>query len=353
MVGVGNNQLTSIDGACLPEGLEWLIAAGNQVKELTNVSRLSRVRKLMLSHNRLTCDALAPVAGMAGLEMIRVAGNCLEAFPEELLRHRHLSWIAVGGNPFTDASMERRLDSGPPSIDFAEISLGPRLGSGAGATVYAAQWRGLEVAVKLWEGERFSDGTARGEWAANRVAGHPGHECLVGVLGTFEEPPGMVLERLQGKAAAGPPTFEPWTVTRDGPPRRLAASAALAIASAVARACAYLHSRGLLHGDVYLHNTLVDIEGPPECAVVRDARLSDFGAAAAVDNPLFFKVEARSFGWMLQDLLEALVPLPGEEELVALLQDTREKCSREDIDQLPSFSELAAALCATPPRPSM
>lgn len=43
------------------------------------------------------------------------------------------------------------------------------------------------VAVKLWDAETFSDGTALSEWAANRVASQPGHEALVQVLGTFED----------------------------------------------------------------------------------------------------------------------------------------------------------------------
>ena len=43
------------------------------------------------------------------------------------------------------------------------------------------------VAVKIWEAETFSDGTALSEWAANRVASVPGHPALVEVLGTFED----------------------------------------------------------------------------------------------------------------------------------------------------------------------
>ena len=42
------------------------------------------------------------------------------------------------------------------------------------------------VAVKLFDAETFSDGTALSEWAANRVASQPGHPALVQVLGTFE-----------------------------------------------------------------------------------------------------------------------------------------------------------------------
>lgn len=42
------------------------------------MSLATKVRKLMLSHNQLTCDTLAPVADIDALEMLRVAANRLE-----------------------------------------------------------------------------------------------------------------------------------------------------------------------------------------------------------------------------------------------------------------------------------
>eukprot|EP00927_Polykrikos_kofoidii_P028113 TRINITY_DN24600_c0_g1_i2.p1 TRINITY_DN24600_c0_g1~~TRINITY_DN24600_c0_g1_i2.p1 ORF type:complete len:447 (+),score=66.74 TRINITY_DN24600_c0_g1_i2:43-1383(+) len=360
MIGLNNNRLTSIDGASLPQSLEWLIAARNQIEELPNIARLCHVRKLMLSHNRLTCEALAPVAGISALEMIRVAENRLKAFPDALLCHPRLSWVAVGGNPFAEACMKQRLDKAVPPVSFDEVSLGSRLGSGAGATVYGGKWREREVAVKIWEAECFSDGTAQGEWSVNRVVGDPGHPALIGLWGTFETPrPGMILEKLEGgEAAACPPSFSPWTVTRDVLPSHkgpksgpaLCAKAALSVARTVAEACMYLHEKGIQHGDVYLHNTLVVLAGSRDCAEVRDTRLSDFGAAAAVDDPRFFKLEARSFGWLLQDLLELMVRREedglGPEDI---LRKTRQLCGQTSVDDLPHFSQIVAALATADP----
>eukprot|EP00434_Breviolum_minutum_P000701 symbB.v1.2.000616.t1/scaffold26.1/size418576/31 len=216
--GIKDNQLRTLDGNLLPETMEWLIAAGNQISSLPNLGRLKRVRKLMLSHNQLTCDTLAPVADIDALEMLRVAANRLEAFPEALLSHKRLAWVALGANPMAEDALSRHLAAGFQSLNFKEVEMGEKLGSGAGATVYQGQWHGRTVAVKLWDAETFSDGTALSEWAANRVASQPGHEALVQVLGTFEDPRGMVLELLQNaKAAANPPNFA--TVTRDALPR--------------------------------------------------------------------------------------------------------------------------------------
>lgn len=370
MIGLKDNKITALDGSRLPSDLVWLIAAGNPIRELPDIQRLQHVRKLMLSHNRLTCEALAPVAGIAGLEMLRVAANCLETFPPELLRHPRLAWVAVGGNPFAESALEQRLSKASEVVDFAEVTTGERLGSGAGATVYKADWRERSVAVKIWEAEQFSDGTARGEWAVNRVAASPGHPALVGVLGAFECPrPGMILELLPGAtAASSPPSFA--TVTRDELPGQggrgpvFTATAAVDVAEAVASATAYLHERGVVHGDIYLHNTLV-ICAPgagggrqgaaADAAVdVKDVRLSDFGAAAAVPESLvgegLKRLEARSFGWLLQDLIdivESRKAVSANEhtgEVLALLRAVRARCDQQEVDKLPSFADLAASL---------
>ncbi|CAK8995065.1 Ribonuclease P protein subunit p30 (RNaseP protein p30) (RNase P subunit 2) [Durusdinium trenchii] len=335
MLGVKDNQLSSLDGSLLPDTLEWLIAASNQISALQNMARLKRVRKLMLSHNQLTCATLAPVAAIEALEMLRVAQNRLEAFPEALLKHKRLAWVALGANPMAEEALERHLAGGFQSLDFKEVKLGEKLGSGAGATVYQGDWHGRTVAVKIWEAETFSDGTALSEWAANRVASVPGHPALVEVLGTFEEPRGMILELLpKAQAAAAPPSFA--TVTRDALPQHggkgtcYTPSAARQIAVRVSGAAEYLHRKGLMHGDIYLHNTLVI--------------LTDSTSSPSADG-----LEVRSFGWLLQDLLECHVP-PGTEEerrTIELLKVWRERCGAEDPEQLPSFQEIHAALSTT------
>jgi len=367
MLGVANNKLQSLDGEQLPESLVWLIAAGNEISQLKNMSRLKHIRKLMLSHNKLTSDALATVAGIEDLEMIRVAANCLEEFPAVLFEHPRLAWVAVGGNPFAEKTLQQRLASGATVADvrFDDVTLGESLGRGAGATVYRGRWADQDVAVKLWEGEQFSDGTARGEWGVNRVAGSPGHPSLVAVRGAFEAPrPGMLLELLpEARAAAQGPSFQ--TVTRDCLPRdggsgpQYRPGSAATVAQAVAQACEYLQTKGVYHGDVYLHNTLVLAVKAAELAAqrggvlaeVRDARLSDFGAAAVVDDPRFELLEVRSFGWLLQDLLDSLsgpAQGPDEEAQVNTLRQLRARCAAATTSCPCGFGELVRALRKRP-----
>jgi len=273
-----------------------------------------------------------------------------------------MGWVAVGSNPFTDAAMEKLLQRVPPTLNFKDVQQGDRLGSGAGATVYKATWCEKNVALKLWDGVRASDGTAQGEWAANCVAGDPGCDALVRVHGAFKEPLGMVMELLEGSMqAASPPSFS--TVTRDflsrqgGKGPTYTAESAVEVACVVARASEYLRSKGIHHGDVYLHNTLVVLEDETRTgARVREVRLSDLGAAAAVDEPTFGaleKLEVRSFGWLVQDLLERLEPPvkdTGQESRtqVALLQDVRKQCGAESVADIPTFERVVKLLSCVP-----
>merc|ERR1712032_1248529 len=126
--------------------------------------------------------------------------------------------------------------------------------------------------------------------------------------------------------------------------------AAISIAQRVARACEYLHGRGIYHGDVYLHNTLVVPTGAGSCMGVADVRLSDFGAACAVDelHRMLFKIEVRSFGWLIEDLLaqldQAAIKSVAGMKAVALLQRVRKLCGNTIVADLPDFTQLGAEL---------
>jgi hypothetical protein len=90
----------------------------------------------------------------------------------------------------------------------------------------------------------------------------------------------------------------------------------------------WLHSRGLMHGDIYLHNTL-RVPAPSTASATsasgkrtRDAaaaasddgdvvRLSDLGAASAYDraaHPGVEQLEVRAYGYLVADLLTWLEP---------------------------------------------
>jgi len=180
--------------------------------------------------------------------------------------------------------------------------------------------------------------------------------CLhvVRTLAVFKEPQlGMCMELLEGAtAASGPPSFD--TVTRDAldlASKALSPNAALTVALTVARACAWLHSMGIIHGDVYLHNTLYTRSGSHES--VDNVRLSDLGAAGAydmqADGAALQKVELRSFSFLVEDLIylasNGHTRAPGE--VLSALQQVAARCKNpaaSGAGEALSFAEIVAEL---------
>ena len=112
------------------------------------------------------------------------------------------------------------------------------------------------------------------------------------------------------------------------------------IASGAASAASHLHTRGILHGDLYGHNLLVDSRG--------QTLLSDFGAASFFDpntsqGQALQRLETRAFGCLLEDLLERSHARGQEERLTALIALQRQ-CMLEDPSQRPAFNQLVEQL---------
>ena len=348
MLGLGETGLCELDGDAMPPNLNWLILPQNQISVVRRPEKLRGVKKLMLSHNQLDAAAAAALLqAIPGLEMLRVACNRLETLPEAAVTHDHLAWLAIGGNPYTQRQVDtalaaaNRSDGGAAFLsDASEVSVEEEeLGRGSGAVVRRGTWQGTPVAVKLWSAERFSDGDARGEWVAGRLSG--GCEHLVRTLAAWETPSlGMALELLEGASAVGaPPNFD--TITRDtfkaGVHAKLTPREAHRVALTVARAGSWLHARGLVHGDMYLHNTLrVPAAKASSSASGRGGggrgskrsreaadgaagdvvRLSDLGAATAYDrsaHPGVERIELRAFGHLVNDLLQWLDGSEGDD----------------------------------------
>ena len=220
--------------------------------------------KLMLSHNQLDAAAAdALITAIPALEMLRIACNRLETVPDAALRHRKLAWLAIGGNPYsqrcTEAALAKCGGSGATFLaSDADVTVGEKeLGRGSGAVVKRGEWDGRPVAVKLWSAAHFSDGDARGEWVAGgwQAAAPPRpHTCGVGIAVAGHGP------RAPRRREALWVPLRAWAVSRATPLVEGCTSAtprqALHVALTVARAGAWLHERGLMHGDVYLHNTL-------------------------------------------------------------------------------------------------
>ena len=110
----------------------------------------------------------------------------------------------------------------------------------------------------------------------------------------------------------------------------------------VASAVAHLHQRGVMHGDLYAHNILID-------PVHGQAQLGDFGAATRLpeDQPQLSQrlqaLEVRALGCLLEEL-GAAVNAPGTHAETQGLQALARACLSEQPRQRPTVAEVAQAL---------
>lgn len=341
MVGFKACRIERVAGAALPPQLRWLILTDNRIARLPDaLGQRPRLQKLMLSGNRLSAlpDSLADAAN---LELLRLAANRFEALPDWLGELPRLSWLAFSGNPCSPfpAVPDTRVYS------RNEVQLGELLGQGASGLIHAGLLQdGAAVAAKLFKGQVTSDGLPEGELAACLAAGaHPHLIAVKGILRTKHSPlPALLMERLppRYRTLAGPPSLA--SCTRDCYPDgwTLSTEQALRIAQGTAAAVAHLHGRGILHGDLYGHNLLVDGDG--------HTLLSDFGGATFIDpdspqGQRLMRLESRAFGCLLEELLDHC-PADDQPQRQQALRQLQQACLDERVASRPDFQTLCATL---------
>ena len=346
MVGFKANRIEQVPEAALPPQLRWLILTDNRITSLPRqLGERARLQKLMLAGNRLQ-QLPESMADLANLELLRIAANRIDSLPEWLLRLPRLAWLAFAGNPGSNASEAEALASHPlPAIARDQVTLGEVLGQGASGIIYRAHWQppgqpARSMAAKLFKGELTSDGLPHSEMAACLAAGEQAN--LIGVVGPLAAQAGaaegLLLELIAPhyRPLAGPPSLASCTRDIYSAKRQFTRQQLLNIAQGAAAATAHLHQRGILHGDLYAHNLLVDAAG--HCL------LGDFGAASFFDPrqssaPGLQRIEARAFGCLLEELLQRC-PQPGLEDLWQLQQ----RCVAVDPQERPLFAEILARL---------
>ena len=333
IVGFKANRIERVAAQALPPALRWLILTDNRIAELPeSLGTCPRLQKLMLAGNRLR-RLPRRIGDCQRLELVRLAANDFEraedALPEALLALPRLAWLGHAGNPFSQArehAAEQAAVAGQtaaapaataaiaataPPIAWSRLVLQGLLGEGASGVIHAATWQpatgaAQPVAVKLFKGAMTSDGLPRSEMAASIAAG--AHPNIVAVEGRLTGHPdgaqGLVLRRIPPnfRNLAGPPSLASCTRDVYACDARFSASQAGAIASAMSSALAHLHRQGLVHGDRYAHNILVDHAGA--------SLLGDFGAASFVpadDRPraeALQRIDRRALGWLIDELAQ-------------------------------------------------
>ncbi|MDV3348551.1 protein kinase [Leptolyngbyaceae cyanobacterium CCMR0082] len=350
MVSFKGNKMKTISETALSPNLRWLILTNNQLTSLPkSIGKLSKLQKCMLAGNQLR-SLPDELANCQSLELMRLAANQLQTLPSWLFDLPRLTWLAYAGNPCSQAT-EVQQNNTLATIDPAELQLGEVLGQGASGVIYKGLWTpetastpAQDVAVKLFKGDITSDGLPLDEMQACIAAGS--HPNLVKVFGKLSHPidgkAGLVFSFITAEYGnlGNPPSLE--TCTRDtyadGITFRL--PVILQIARGISSVVAHLHSHGIMHGDLYAHNILVNTHGK--------SILGDFGAAsfyAPTDTEVgqsFQQLESRAYGCLLEDLLARHISENDEMEIKIFqaLRDLQQRCMDAVPSERPLFSTI-------------
>ena len=331
MLGFKANKIQGFAEDILPLSLSWLILTDNEISVLPkSIGKLHKLQKCALAGNKIKCIP-ETIQTCKSLELIRLSANELEELPSALLNLPKLSWLAFSGNPCS-VQKESCIDE----VSYHDLELTEVLGEGASGEIFKAYAKPLkqEVAFKRFKGAVTSDGYAKDEMNAYMSTGE--HENLIRVLAKLQgdEPLGLLLELIPKDFMnlGNPPSFQ--TCTRDTFDDEVSFSceSILRIAKQIASAARHLHSKNLMHGDLYAHNILIN--------KTDKTYLGDFGAASFYeeDNALYEKIEVRAYGCLLDDLLNLAEKKEGAlyEQLRALVKD----CMQEELHLRPLFSHI-------------
>lgn len=347
MIGFKNNQIAHISEDAIPVQTRWLILTDNNLTALPkSIGKCTSLEKFPVAGNQLT-SLPDEMANCKNLALLRISANQLTALPDWLLAMPKLSWLAFSGNPFCKKIDDSLLLD---AVDWQSLTVTHQLGEGASGIISKAMWQAnsdeaKEVAVKVFKGAVTSDGYPEDEMHACILAGQ--HPHLVTVLGRLHNHPmqkqGLVLDLIPATFynLGLPPSFD--TCTRDvfAPDTYFTFEQILAIAKAIASVGAHLHSKGIMHGDMYAHNTLVTKS--------HQTIFGDFGAASLYDTSTaqaeaFERIEVRAFGCLLEDLLGQTIEKNNFSEAAIVLKALVPICIQPKVLNRPSFDDIVSVL---------
>ena len=253
----------------------------------------------MLSGNKLNFLPNS-ISKCTNLELLRIAANNLASFPISLLSLPKLSWLAYSGNPFCKKHPDSKIEL--QTINWNELEIKELLGEGASGNIYKAIYNDIEVAIKIFKGEMTSDGLPQEEMEINISMGV--HENLIDVLAKVINHPEnkdvLMLELIPSSFfnLGLPPSLE--SCTRDVYTKdfKLSTKAVLKILKGMVSAAVHMHERGIMHGDFYAHNIMIDKDA--------NSILGDFGGASYYEaedfelNNSLEKLEVRAFGCLIE-----------------------------------------------------
>jgi hypothetical protein len=158
-------------------------------------------------------------------------------------------------------------------IDFAEIKLQEKIGSGAFSELYKAEWRASIVAAKVISVEKGAESVIQSFCEEVNVMSKLRHSNILLFLGAVPRIPrlAIITEFCFGGSVYQAIRLPAW--------RRLQHADLVALARDTARGMAYLHACGLIHRDLKSQNLLLD---KPLSLGRPTVKVADFGLARSL-----------------------------------------------------------------------
>jgi hypothetical protein len=347
MIGIRNNQIEIFEENSLPLSTRWLILTDNKLTSLPqSIGDLTQLQKCMLSGNQLT-SLPDTFSRCINLELLRIAANKLEIFPKVLLSLPKLSWLAYSANPFCKKHPDSKNKL--QTITWNSLEIKELLGEGASGSIYKAIHQSKEVAIKVFKGEITSDGLPQDEMNINISMGI--HKNLIDVIANVSQHPQgkdvLMLELIPSSYInlGLPPSLD--SCTRDIYPSdfSLTIVESLKILKGMISAALHMHQRGIMHGDFYAHNILIDKN--------HNSILGDFGGASYYKfqeieiASMLEQIEVRAFGCLIEELLY-LSKQDIKDNLFKSLRDSlyelQVQCLSKVVKQRPLFKEIKEKL---------
>lgn len=344
MIGMRNNKIKIFEENSLPLSTRWLILTDNELESLPEfIGDLKLLQKFMLSGNKLNFLPNS-ISKCTNLELLRIAANNLASFPISLLSLPKLSWLAYSGNPFCKKHPDSKIEL--QTINWNELEIKELLGEGASGNIYKAIYNDIEVAIKIFKGEMTSDGLPQEEMEINISMGV--HENLIDVLAKVINHPEnkdvLMLELIPSTFfnLGLPPSLESCTRDVYAKDFKLSTKAVLKILKGMANAAVHMHERGIMHGDFYAHNIMIDKDA--------NSILGDFGGASYYEaedfelNNSLEKLEVRAFGCLIEELLELSKQDNQDINIKELLSQLKISCLNEVPTERPLFKQISNQL---------
>lgn len=336
MVGFKSCQLTNWPEQALPPSLRWLVLTNNKLSAVPkSIGELTNIQKLSLAGNQIRVLP-EEMQRCQQLELLRLGANQLTNLPKWLFELPRLAWYGDAGNVYSYTPAQ---DNSIQEIQWNDLVWGNVLGESPSSTVYAASYTTSAVAVKIYKNTLTSDGYINDDIQASILAGE--HLNIIQTTGRIVgEPTGLqgtvlALVPSEYSALGLPPSIDSCTRDTFADTAMFSFSFICKVLHDIASACAHLHSRGIMHGDIYAHNILVNQHG--------HAKLGDFGAAslyAAGDTSRRERIDVRAYGYLIEDLLQRCSDVEVHDAEISELQAVQQACLLTTVNNRPSFAEI-------------